>query len=106
MKAGDLRHSIIIQVPQRSRDTVGGAVDTFVTWATVWAAIEPLSGKRYMEGKQLNAEVDGVVRIRYRAGVLPTMRILFGSKILQIVSIINPREKNEELQIMYRESLD
>jgi len=106
MNAGDLRHSIIIQIPQRVKNSIGEWYDSWTTWATVYAAIEPLSGKRYMEGKQANSDVTGIVRIRYRAGVIPTMRLLYGSRILQIVSIVDSKEKHEEIQIYYREQLD
>jgi SPP1 family predicted phage head-tail adaptor len=106
VRAGDLKHQIIIQVAQKSKNSMGEFVDTWSTWATVWAAIEPASGKNYYAAKQLNAEVDGVCRIRYRTGVLPTMRILYGSRVLRIVSIVNPKETNEELQLFYKELLD
>lgn len=106
MKAGDLRQSIILQVSQRTKNTMGEWCDSWTSWQTVYAAIEPLSGKRYLEGKQLNAEVDGVVRIRWRPGVLPTMRILFGSRILQIVSLVTPKERKESIEIYYKEALD
>jgi len=106
MRSGDLRHYITIQQAQISYNSISEPVQTWTTWANVWAAVEPASGKNYYSARQLNAEVDGVCRIRYRSGLLPTMRILFGTRVLQIISIVNPKESNEELDIYYKELLD
>ncbi len=106
MNAGDLGKRIIIEIPRRSKNSMGEWIDTFVTWATVWAALEPLTGKRYMEAKQANADVFGICRTRYRPGVRPTMRLNFEGRILEIVSVVQPKENREELHIYYREKLD
>ena len=106
MRAGDLRQRVIIQIAQKSQNALGEWVDTWTTWATVWAAIEPNTGRRYYEALQASSEVSGVVRIRYRDGVLPTMRLLYGSRVLEIVSIVHPKEARQELHLMYKEKLD
>jgi SPP1 family predicted phage head-tail adaptor len=106
MRAGDYRHRLIFQIPQRSKNSMGEWVDTFADWATVWAAVEPNTGRRYFEALQASAEAQGLCRIRYRKGVLPTMRISYEGRTLLIVSIVQPREKREELHIYYRELLD
>ena len=106
MKAGELKQRITIQIPQRSKNAFGEWIDTFADWVTVWAALEPLTGGRYLQSKQLTAEVTGVVRIRYRTGLLPTMRLLYGMRIFNIVSIVQPKEAKRELHIYYREALD
>lgn len=107
MRAGELNKRIIIEENTPTKDaTTGEFVDTWTPWRTVWAAIEPLSGNRYWQAKQANAEVDGVVRIRYRAGVKPTMRIKFGERYLYIKSIIQPKEAKEQLHLLYTEALD
>jgi len=46
------------------------------------------------------------VRIRYRADLEPTMRIKFGDRILNIISIVHPQENHRELHLMYSEALD
>lgn len=85
---------------------MGEYVDTWADYVTVWAAIEPLSGRLLFEAQQANSEVQGRVRIRYREDILSTMRMQFGSRYLQVLSIINNKERNEELQILYKEWLD
>lgn len=106
MRAGDLRHRITIQVAARSQNSMGEWIDTWSDLDTVWAAVEPLAGKRYFEAKQANADVTGIVRLRYRTGLQPTMRLKYGDRILQIVSIVHPKERGNETHIYYKEALD
>lgn len=71
--------------------------------AEVWASVEPLSGREYFLARQVNAEATVRVRIRYRAGITPRMRVKYGSRSLEIVSVIDPGERHEELHLMCKE---
>jgi SPP1 family predicted phage head-tail adaptor len=102
MRAGELKQRIELQIPTRSQSS-GEWIDTYTTQATIWGAVEPLSGNRLFLAQQANSQVQGVVRIRYRSGVTPKMRLKLGERIFQIISIINRDEANEELQLWYRE---
>lgn len=106
MKSGDLRHRIILEQPVRSKNAMGEQIDTFVSVATVWAAVEPLTGTWLFQAQQADSKVSGRVRIRYREDIKPTWRILFDGRYLSIVSILNPDERKKELIIMYSEALD
>ena len=52
--------------------------------ATVWAAVDPVSGREYYAAEQAQSEVTHKVRLRYRAGVTPGMRVLLGQRRLHI----------------------
>jgi len=106
MKSGDLRHRITLQSPSHSRDEYQQMVPTWTDEATVWAAIEWGSGRRYVEASQLNAEIKGVVRIRYRSDVQPTWRISYDGRYFQILSIANVMERGRELQLNCKEFQD
>ncbi|MFA5991823.1 MAG: phage head closure protein [Candidatus Doudnabacteria bacterium] len=106
MNIGQLRQRIIIETPTTSQDTAGGVTQTWSTFLTVWASVEPLNGHKLFQAKQANADVTGIIKIRYQSGIEPNMRVKYGSRILSIVSIINTDERNIELQIMYKEALD
>ena len=106
MRAGDLRHRLILQQPVESTSDFGETVISYETVDTVWGAVEPNTGKRYFEAMQANSEVQGAVRLRYRSDIEATWRILYGSRVLQIVSIVNPQERNRELLVYYKEALD
>ena len=105
MQAGRLRHQIIIQQQSSTQDTHGQLVETWSTFATVRASVEPLRGREYFGAEQEQAEVSTRIRIRYIAGVLPKMRVLFGSKLYDIVSVINAEERNFHMELMCNENL-
>ena len=106
MNIGKLRHRVTFQEATSSQNDFDEWITSYSDWATVWAAIEPNTGKRYFEAKQANSEVQGIIRIRYRDGVLPTMRIVYGDQTFSIVSIVHPLERKKELHILYKEALD
>ena len=106
MRAGLLRHRLTIQIPSKSQNEFGEWIESWNDWATVWGSIEPNLGKRYFEAKQANSEVQGLIRIRYRTGLLPTMQVKYGDRIFKIISIVHPFEKKQELHILYKEALD
>ena len=105
MRAGKLRQRVTIQDKSVSQNTYGEEVITYVDWATVWAAVEPLRGREFLEGRQITAEVSTRIRIRYRSGISPEMRVKFGSKVYDVHSIIHIEEREREIHLMCQEIL-
>jgi len=106
MRAGELNKQITLQKPT---PTVNGYNEEAPGWtdvATVWAAIDWQSGRRYEAAKQLNAEVQGVIRIRYRSDVKPEWRLKYGSRYFEIITISNVKERNAELQLNCKDFQD
>lgn len=106
MQVGRLRHRITIEQNAQFQNTIGEWIDNWVPWAIVWAAIEPVTGRDFYITRQIDSQVDGKVRIRYREGLLPTMRINYQDRILHIVSLLVVRELKTEIHIFYKEALD
>lgn len=106
MKIGKLRHRVTLQEYVSLKDSFGAEIEAWSDKATVWASIEPLSGREYFAARQMNAEVNTKITIRYRTGVKPTMRILFAGRVFEILSVINTEEKNRELILMCKEELE
>ena len=79
LQAGKLRHRITIQqLMQGGYDPMTGD-ESNPDWedvATVWAAIEPLSVREFIESKSKQVEVTARITIRYRAGLTADMRIV------------------------------
>ena len=102
MNAGRLRHRVTLQVP--TRDPAFGSETVWADYATVWAAVEPLRGREFYAAQQVASEVTGKITLRYLAGVAPEMRVLWGSRIYEILSPpIDPEERHLELQLLVRE---
>lgn len=103
MRAGELRHQVILQTPTPTRDSYGAEIVTWTDTATVWASIEPLRGREYWEAQKINAEISHKIRMRYREGVKPNMRLKFGSRIFEIISVFSPEERRRELWYLCKE---
>lgn len=108
MRAGRLNRRVYLQNPPASRHAVTGQVQPNAAWtttATLWAAIEPTEGTERWEAARAQSGATHVVTIRYRSGVTSNQRFLFGTRKLNIVGIVNPREKREQLQCLCREDI-
>lgn len=103
MQAGKLRHRITIQEPVVARNGFNEAITTWSAVATVWASVEPLSGREFFAAEHVQSEITHRIRVRYRAGIAPTMRVVFNGRYLMIESVINYGERNTDLQLMCRE---
>jgi len=103
MRSGSLRHKITIQYPTKVTDDMGGSTVTWNDWDTVWAAIWPLRGAERLQAQQLEMSITNRIRMRYRRGLKPSWRIVFGNKTYNIQSIINPNERNIYLDLMCEE---
>lgn len=89
MQAGKLRHRIIIETPDKSRDPQTGAViNGWKTLTTVWASVEPLSVREFISAKSEQGELTARIMIRYRDDVTRKCRIKFRGKIYNIAGIL------------------
>ena len=68
------------------------------------ASVEPLSGREYFYSHQIKAEVTHRVKIRYREDITTKMRIKHRDRVLEIESILDKKERREELEILCREA--
>lgn len=88
-----------------ARNAYGEPETTWTTFATIWASIEPIQGREFWAQQQVQSEVTVRVRTRYLAGVTSEMRVVYGTRILSIESVIDPEEKHQELQLMCSEGV-
>lgn len=86
MRAGLLRHRIDIQSRGLTQDPETG--EMVEGWLTIWpkvpASVQPLSARDLIAAQAGQSEATGRMVIRYRAGVLPTMRILYRGDVYNI----------------------
>lgn len=105
---GAMRERITLQSATRTLDAGGGAV---VSWtplafaAHVWARIEPLSGGEALQAMRLQARVTHRVRLRWRDDVTAAMRLVWGTRVLNIRAVINPDERRRYLELLCEEGV-
>lgn len=86
MKLGRMRHLIEIQRRALVQDPATGEMvgQAWVKFAKVYSSIEPLSTREFVEAQANQSEFTARIVIRYRPGVLDTMRVLHGDTVYAI----------------------
>lgn len=105
IRAGRLRHRVELQSPTTTRSSTGSALVAYSTTATVWAAVEPLTGREYLASNQTQNEVTTRIVIRHYSGVVPSWRVVHGSKTYTVEAVINEDEMDRHMQLMCKEAL-
>lgn len=104
MQPGKLRHLVTLQqLGARVDDDMGGGSIPFTDVAQLWASIEPLSGRELLQAGQLDDRMTHRVRMRYYAGIRPSWRIAYESRVFDIKSIADKEERHIELELMCEE---
>lgn len=107
VRAGDMFEIITIQQPIETV-TNGDLVTTWQTITAQPAAVMTTGGMEVYRGRQLRADVTHLVTT-IAAGLVipanPTWRILWGTRELNIVSVINVDNRNRQIEFLCRERL-
>jgi len=97
MRAGELRHRLTIESPQRLSDGAGGATVTWAPVASVWAHINPVSAREFTSAEQRAEKVTHTITLRFRNDIDATMRLIGEGRIFNIEAIINEAERDQWL---------
>ena len=103
--AGPLRHVVVLQKQVSTGPNAQGApTNTWtVQYSGVRAEIRPLRGDQYFAAQQMASVVDVKVRIRYHSAVRPGWRVVWGSRVFIVVSVIDPEMRKIYLDLMSKE---
>ncbi len=102
---GELNKPITIQQAADVRDDYGEPDSTWSTFKTRRAKIAPLNGSRFFAARQFDTDISHEIVIRHTAGITTKMRVLFGSRVFEIDSVLNPQEANKFTVMMCREAI-
>lgn len=95
--SGDLRHRVELQSQQQTQDATTGEITVaWVTYATVWAQIVPMSAREFIQSDATQSEVLGRMAIRYRDDVQASHRVLYRSKVYNIFGVMPDAESGKE----------
>lgn len=100
---GALDKRIVLQYQTKVPDGMGGFTTVYATACTIFAAIWPTSASEQVKANAVTMVATHRVRIRFRSVIKASWRILFGTRYFSIVSIINPSESNEWLDLLCKE---
>ena len=103
IQSGELTKKALIYRKSEAVDDGGQPVVTGVLLATVRCSVEPLSGREYFEASGETHTLDTRIRCYYQsalAALAPADWLEVDGIEYDIISVINPRMLNTELQIM------
>lgn len=103
VEAGQLRHSIQVQQQSTEVDYSGQPLQTWTKFVDLKASIEPLQGEEGARERQMHAEATHRVITHHVAGIDTGMRILFGTRIFNILFMANVLERTRKLVFTCRE---
>jgi len=101
--SSQLRQKLTLQREVRTNDDVGGYVRSWVDVADLWAEIIPMRGNEKLFGNQVQAVVTHKIKLRYREGVTPEMRLMYDNRVFNVRHVINVSEMSEVLELLAEE---
>jgi len=103
MRSGNLKNKVILEQKSVLTDTLGAENTTWSTFKECYASIEPLRGQELFVSQQIYNKVMCRIRLRYTDGIKTDMRVNHNGHIFEIESVVDIREKKQELHLMCSE---
>lgn len=96
LEAGRLRHRVSIERVSYTQDaTTGAMVETWSEIAKVWAAVEPLSAREFVQSAAGQSEVTARITIRTR-DIQATDRIIHRGTVYNIRGVLADKDSGLE----------
>lgn len=105
MLAGRLTERVTLQARSDTPDGYGQPVPAWATVATVWAAVESISGREYVTAAAEQAETTLRVTLRHRSIDASTHRLLWRSRVLDIRAVL-PYADRSHVMLMCAEGVN
>jgi len=101
MQSGQLRTPVVIQEPTKTREADGQVTYTFDTVRTTWAAVLTNVSDQVDEDEGIIEKDRFTLRMRWMPDIILTTeyRLLYGSKVWQIIGTENVRDRDRELLV-------
>ena len=83
----------------------GEPVENWTTFANAWVYVSTMSGREFIQAKEIHAELSHILTTRYIDGVHPKMRVSYNGRTLDILAAFDADETRRELKIYCREQV-
>lgn len=106
INAGQYRTRVVIESPTRTQNDIGEPVETWTTYATRWAKLEPSAGREFVAAMQVVPELRGIIKLRSDSltrAITPAMRLTYGDRTFDIEAVYDETESRREVVIWFRE---
>ena len=99
ISAGELDKQIRIEQLTTERDAAGGVKEVWTTFASPWVKVVSSKGAESFEAARTNAKRTVKFKMRWRSGVLPTMRVVWNDQHYDIFEVDDSKRREGELWI-------
>ena len=109
MNAGILNRRVAIDRNYATRDSSGDPVAVWQELQTVWAKIEPLTGREGDLDNNILAEADTRIRLRYSpltASLSPVDRLRYGTRIYNVTDVADVDTAHTEVIVLAKSGLN
>ena len=100
MRAGQLRHRLTVQNAPTTTDALGGQSHAFSDGLSFWARVVPAREEELQNANQTKAKITHKITVRHRTDITPTSRLKFGTRVFEVVQVLNREERDQQLDIM------
>lgn len=95
MDAGQLRERITVLQGRESRSRIDEVVVVYdQTFAEVWASVQGVSAREYLQAGQQQVEISHKVKMRYLPGLTQQMRLSWRGRTLEIISVLEHENRS------------
>lgn len=106
VSAGKLNRRIQLQNDSVGQDTYGEDIQSFTTFATVWAELLSQKASEKFTGNQFAGFEATHWRIRYRADIDHLSRVVYDGKIYEVQGVMEGMGRKQEMILITKAILD
>ena len=100
---GAFRHRVVIEQRADTSDGLGGSVESWSEWRTIWAHLEPIRADLREVAAQTQETVSHRIYLRQPLDITSDMRIRKGTRVFAIDTIHDPDESGRYWLVVARE---
>ncbi|HFB54377.1 MAG TPA: head-tail adaptor protein [Hellea balneolensis] len=100
---GNLRTRLSVHIPELVPDELGGSQINWVLFAQVWAHIKPSNLQERTENGRTAITQTYRVTIRWQRDFPERARLIWGARILRVLSASDPDTRKERLHLICEE---
>lgn len=104
IRAGTLRHKILIQRAANTTGSMGSVKSTWNNIKITRASINPTTGTEWFINESIVNDVDSFIILR-KTDLIPADRIIYNSRIFNIVRVLDDRERRNSLLVLAKERI-
>ena len=104
MRAGRRSKKVTIQRSTPTRGDFGEEVEAWATLSQPFVNIKTISGSEVIQGGQIDAKATHLITLR-KTDITPADRILHGSRVFNIVNVMDPEERGFDQVVQVSEDV-